>query len=266
MTDPARRIAPAKLLTVFCALLLGVILGIALPATATATATANAAPVAPVPAPALMLMSLDGVNFAEKLPHGLFDGSGLLVPRQSVSANLWIKNVASTPATLQVSIQRVTASTTEFADGIAVTASDDRTPGVRSLGTLASFQNCTVVTSVSGLATGAEVKSVITLTMADLTGTAGQSQVSSMDLANNAGDAAVPLVGPSLCEAVASPAEPGGTALPTIAFTGGGLSLTVIMTGAVLLGVGFILLGIRRRSRNRFTRNGGAAQPAGTRP
>ncbi len=258
LANPAQLGAPATLLTGFCALLLGLILGV-LPPT-----TAVAAPAAP--APALMLMSLDGVNFTEKLPRGLFDGSGLLVPRQSVSANLWIKNVASTPATLQVSIQRVTATTSEFAEGIDVTASDDRTPGVRSLGTLASFQDCTVVTSVSALATGAQVKSVITLTMADMTGTAGQSQASSMDLANNAGDSAVPLVGPSLCRAGISPAEPDGTALPAIAFTGGGPSLTLIVVSAVLFGAGFVLLSIRRRSRNRITRNGVAVQPAGMRP
>ena len=78
-----------------------------------------------------ILVSLDGANWSATLPHGLFSGAGTVVPGDSISRTLWIKNTTSSPAVLRLSRLQNMAGSSLLARSISITATG-RGTGKRS--------------------------------------------------------------------------------------------------------------------------------------
>jgi hypothetical protein len=200
---------------------------------AVASALVLGGTVAPASAAAdSVLVSRDGVTFATTLDGGLFDGAGMLIPGQSVSRSLYIRNPSGAASALRVSIRNLVSTSTVFAEGVSL-SSLDSVPGSTPVSQpLSALSPCDVVTSAASIAAGDTVKLTLTFTMADLTASVAQSDRASLDLMVAMRDAAAGAFSGSACR------DDGTLPVPLIA--GGGL----------LLGVGMFLIVARRRRQS----------------
>ena len=198
-----------------------------------------------------ILVSLDGANWSATLPHGLFSGPGTVVPRDSISRTLWIKNTTSSPAVLRLSRLQNMAGSSLLARSISITATGGETGGRSPAPQDASCVQLLPDQVVPG---GRSISTVVTLTVADLKGVEGQGQLATISLiASMSARGGV----------AASPCPPGGVTVPvvgsgqalantsgTLAFTGAGLQYPAIMIASLLTGLGlFVVLAARRRRR-----------------
>ncbi|MES2092456.1 MAG: hypothetical protein V4531_01420 [Actinomycetota bacterium] len=193
-----------------------------------------------------LLVSRDGITFAPTIGGGLFEGAGLLVPGQSVSRSLWIRNPTAAAAALRVSIRNLVSTSTEFAIGVSLTATDSvpgSRPTTRSLSTLGA---CEVLSSAPSIAAGGTVVLTLTMTMADLRAAAARSSRASLDLLVAMRDAAAGRFSGSACrDNGILLADTGG--FRTVAFTGGSVPVPLVVGGGILLGIGICLVLARRR-------------------
>lgn len=196
-----------------------------------------------------VLLSLDGTTFTPTLSSGLFDGAGLLVPGQSVSRSLWIRNPTASGSALRVSVRNLVSTSTVFADGVSL-SSLDSLPGSSPVShALSGLGACQVLSSAPSIAAGGTVKVTLTFTMADLTAAVAQTDRASLDLMIAMRDASAGAFSGSAC-------GDGGTLLAdtgtfrTVAFTGGSIPVPLIVGGGVLLGVGMCLIVARRRRQS----------------
>lgn len=193
-----------------------------------------------------VLLSRDGVTFTSALSSGLFDGAQLLVPGQSVSRSLWIRNSSSTSAALRVSIRHLVSSSSVFANGVTLSSLNSLPGSTQVSHTLSALDACEVVTSAPAIAAGGTAMLTLTFTMADLTAQAAQSDLTSLDLVVAIRDAAAGAYSGSAC-------RDDGTILAntgefrTVAFTGGSPPVPLIVGGGILLGLGMCLIVARRR-------------------
>ena len=196
-----------------------------------------------------ILVSLDGVNWSETLPLGLFSGAGAVVPGDSMSRTLWIKNTTSTPAILRLSRMQSAATSSLFARAISITATGRGTGGSSSP---PQDGPCAQLLPAQVVLAGRSTPIVVTLTVADLQGLQAQGKSATITL----------LASMSARGGVAaSPCPPGGTTVPvlgsgqalantsgSLAFTGAGLPYAAIMIASLLTGLGlFVVLAARRR-------------------
>ena len=198
-----------------------------------------------------ILVSLDGANWSATLPHGLFSGAGTVVPGDSISRTLWIKNTTSSPAVLRLSRLQNMAGSTLLARSISVTATGRETGGRSPAPQDASCVQLLPDQVVPG---GRSISTVVTLTVADLKGVEGQGQLATISLIASLG---------AVGGTAASPCPAGGTDVPVVgsgqaladtggslAFTGAGLPYPAIMIASLLSGLGlFVLIAARRRRR-----------------
>ncbi|MHC5795621.1 hypothetical protein ACVXZ4_05625 [Lacisediminihabitans sp. FW035] len=196
-----------------------------------------------------VLLSRDGITFASDLGGGLFDGAGALIPGETVSRSLWIRNPSSSPAAFRVSIRNLASTSADLANGIDLSWIDSLPGTARSSFSLSGLKACQVMSSAAAIAPGGTVKLSLTLTMADLVSTVAQSERASIDIMVAMRDAAAGSFSGSAC-------GDGGTLLAdtgtfrTVAFTGGTLPVPLIVGGGVLLGVGMCLIVARRRRQS----------------
>lgn len=198
-----------------------------------------------------ILVSLDGANWSATLPHGLFSEAGTVVPGDSISRTLWIKNTTSSPAVLRLSRLQNMAGSSLLARSISITATG-RGTGKRS--PAPPDASCVQLLPDQVVSGGRSISTVITLTVADLKGVEGQGQLATISLIASLGG-----VGGT----AASPCPAGGTDVPVVgsgqaladtggslAFTGAGLPYPAIMIASLLSGLGlFVLIAARRRRR-----------------
>jgi hypothetical protein len=217
---------------------------------ATALALALGGAVAPASAaPDTVLLSLDGTTFTPTLSSGLFDGAGMLVPGQSVSRSLWIRNPTASVSALRVSIRNLVSTSTAFADGVSL-SSVDSLPGSSPVShALSGLGACEVLSSAPSVASGDTVKLTLTFTMADLTQTVAQTDRASLDLMVAMRDGSAGAFSGPACRDVGTLLADTGT-FRTVAFTGGSLPVPLIVGGGVLLGVGMCLIVARRRRQS----------------
>ncbi|TFD54525.1 hypothetical protein E3T55_03635 [Cryobacterium frigoriphilum] len=154
-------------------------------ALALATLLALAAAAAPAAAaPIDLTLSTDGVTFSEApadlFEGGLFDDLGLLIPRGSVSATLWVKNPTARPASLRISTRDVVFSDAAFAQVVTLSTWNSRTETAAAT-TLAAVDGCRAAMPAVSLAAGEVVRLVVTFTMADATGLVGQNGFASLN-------------------------------------------------------------------------------------
>ncbi|WP_157078966.1 hypothetical protein [Herbiconiux solani] len=81
-------------------------------------ATATAA----TPMPGGAEVSVDGFRFADGLDQPLFDHPPVIVPGDTISSTLWVKNAGETPAVLRLSGTDAWSSSPVFADRLLVSA------------------------------------------------------------------------------------------------------------------------------------------------
>lgn len=205
--------------------------------------------------PVDVLVGTDGVHFSPSLAAGLFDGSGLLVPGDSVASDLWIKNPTGSAAALRVSARAVMTSSSDLADGVTLSAWNSGTDSTRSA-PLRSVAECQIIVPSQAIAPGATVKMIVRYTMADLTGVAAQNQSASLRLKVAIRDAQAGPFPPSACEddgvlVSMNPARPSVSALPgSLATTGTDFAVPLLAAGGFLVGVGLFLVAGRRRKRD----------------
>ncbi|GAA3881501.1 hypothetical protein GCM10022381_24700 [Leifsonia kafniensis] len=114
-----------------------------------------------------ILVSADGVHWSKSLGTDLFADAGLLIPKGSQSATLWVKNPTAKSAEVRLSARDVLFSSSDFATNVTIGAwnsVDDTTlstPGDK-------VSKCEVLVDSQPLAAGGILKAVVTLTMADV--------------------------------------------------------------------------------------------------
>lgn len=203
-----------------------------------------------------LLLSHDGVTFAPTLDGGLFDQFGLLVPGESKTAGLWLRNPTGNSANLRVTAQNVVIPSSAYSGGIAVSTWDSLT-GTTATGDLGTVAACEVLLSTQVVPPGGTVRMAVTFTMGDLTGTQGQGESAGMDLMVAMRDAEAGPFPDSACEdhgvliraagrssTTGAVTEPGG-----LASTGGELPASVLAAAAILIGIGSALIAGRRRTK-----------------
>jgi len=235
----------ARALVVACAAV-GLALGVG-------TAPATAAPVD-------VLLSTDGVTFSSALSEGMFDDLGLLVPGESMSSSLWVRNPTPTTTVLRVSARDLIFPSVAFAGGVTMTVWDSGTGTTRSA-TLGALARCDILVPSQPMAAGATIRLDVTFTMADLTSSVGQNQRAGLGLMVAMRDGEAGSFATSACddEGVLIASNPSTSNLSasnssrptTIAHTGTDLPVPLFIAGGLLLGVGiFLVAGRRRRERD----------------
>ncbi|MFC5929344.1 hypothetical protein D6T64_20090 [Cryobacterium melibiosiphilum] len=199
-------------------------------------------------APIDLTLSTDGVTFSETLPGGLFDDLGLLIPRGSQSATLWVKNPTDSAASLRISTRDLVVSDPVFA-GVVSLATWNSATGAAATTTLAAADGCRTLVSTGSLAAGETVRIVVTFTMADATGLTGQNGWATLNFlvtmrqdaagvrpesACDDGGVLVPVVAPT-AEGVADPGH-----RPVLPLTGVPQALPLLVLAALFVGAGVI--------------------------
>jgi LPXTG-motif cell wall-anchored protein len=231
-------------------------------AVAAAALVANAATLGLSAAPAeaaapVVLVSTDGVNYQPSLGVGLFDSAGLLVPGDTATSDLWIKNPLSTPAIVRVNVGDLATSSVELADNLQVTALDTAN-GSSVTATWSQLATCDVMVDPVTVAGGAVLRIHLTLAMLNATGVVAQLQNGSLTATIQARDAAGGAFPASTCDPAVT--DPGitdpGTTQPAathhrkvLGYTGETFPTQLLILGGVLVGIGWFLVGARRRRK-----------------
>ncbi|MGA1838008.1 hypothetical protein VD659_13870 [Herbiconiux sp. 11R-BC] len=215
--------------------------------------TAPAAPrppvegvVASVPAEGIQV-SLDGVDFRDPLSRPLFAGAPVVVPGDSMSASLWVRNAGASPATVRLSGTDAWSTSAELAAALLVSAG---APGARAAEALplGAASGCALLLTGPVLEPGSSVALTVTVAFSpDARGREAQDARAGLDFvaalrdpadgagpsADCAGGAVVPAFPGGGDEGLAAPGIRSGA----IASTGLPVAL-VTLVAAALLGAG----------------------------
>lgn len=205
-------------------------------------------------APGDILVSTDGITFTPTLASPLFNGIGLIVPGDTITASVWIKNNTATTNLLRVTAANIVVSSVGYASALTLEGSSVPGSGTTTA-TISQLQSgCPAIIPMRQVAAGGVVKVTVALTFdSTISGTLLQNESADLDLraamwqdptlvpANACDDIGVPL---SLTTLAFDP--PNGE----IAFTGGGSDTLALTIAAGLLGVGLFLIVARRRKRS----------------
>ncbi|MCU1558724.1 MAG: cell wall anchor protein [Microbacteriaceae bacterium] len=198
-----------------------------------------------------VLLSRDGVHYSTSLDGGLFDGAAVLVPGQSMSVDLWVKNPTATPGSIRVSVHSLSSSSAGFANGVTLGAANSTSFATSSIETLADLHPCDVLTSVPTIGANEAVRVTLTLTMSDLIGRVAQADHAGLDLLVSIKDAAAGPFAPSACNDDGVLVATGNGHFTTVAYTGTELPVPLIVAAGLMLGVGVFLVSRRRRREDR---------------
>jgi LPXTG-motif cell wall-anchored protein len=199
-------------------------------------------------APPEILVSTDGVNFAPATAVDLFDDLDLIVPGDTMDAQLWIRNNSPTPALVRVAVTGLTVSSPVF--GSAVTLSSTLNASSYA-STISALTDCDVVVQTQTVGAGNTVRVDFEVSMASAaSGLTGQGGTGSLGFIATAHDpAAGPFPTSDGCTAAAAP-RPGASG--SLAWTGSEIMPTVFVAVA-LLGLGLLFTLLRRRRRDDHT-------------
>jgi len=195
-----------------------------------------------------ILVSDDGVTFTPQLTTGLFTGLGLLVPEESISASLWVRNPSTTDGSMRLSVADLVTTSEVFTQNVTLTA-------VSGTGawtwTLADLTACNNVIPSLPIRAGETVRIDMTVTMLDVDGQTAQDESAQLGMAVDVRDARSPF--PTEPCAQPGQVDPTPTPDPGPDTPDGGLSdtgarvLSFAVISAGLLGLGFFLVFWRRR-------------------
>ena len=206
-----------------------------------------AAAVSPV-----VLVSTDGVTYQPSLTVGLFDNAGLLVPGDTASSELWIKNPTTSPATVRVNIGDVSTSSVELADNMRLTAVNTAN-GSTLTATWSELAQCDIMVQPVTIAGGAVIRIDLTLAMLNAPGMIAQHQDGSLTADVSMRDAAAGSFPISTCDpGTTTPAQvdpAAGHPHRVLGYTGETFPTGILLLGSLLVGVGWFLVVARRRRR-----------------
>lgn len=203
--------------------------------------------------------SSDGSRWSPTPPVALYGDGIALVPGTAATSTVWVRNATADPGILVAAITDITASSADAARGFGVTTADSSGAGLART-EVGALTNCAHVVPTRVLGAGASVPITMTVDLsAAVTGDEAQNDHVSFALRVGLTDAAAGAGGVSGCPAVSveipseaeaeAEAEPeSSTALPT---TGGRFGFTVLVGGLLAGGLGWSLLFLARRSRQR---------------
>ena len=149
--------------------------------TAVATAVALALlPALPAAAADEVQLSTDGTSWASTLSAPLFDSADDMVPRESVSETLWVRNASTTEVALRLTLESGTWSDADYANALTVSAT--ATGGTGSSVVASAPGSCRLLLTGVRLAPGASAPVTVTLALGDLTDRLGQDATASLTL------------------------------------------------------------------------------------
>lgn len=151
----------------------------------TASAPANAAD-------QVLLVSADGTNFSSALPHPLFSQDLRLVPHDSLSKNLWVRNTGTQAGRLRVAMLDATSDNADLAAAFSVSIVESGGRGLSTPSTIADAQPCTVLLSDIIVQPGQTLKVVVRASVANLDGRKGANGRVSFSFRAALSDPAVP--------------------------------------------------------------------------
>jgi LPXTG-motif cell wall-anchored protein len=231
-----------------------------------ATAAMNGLPATPASAAPsttpIVLVSTDGVSYEPALAVGLFADAGLLVPGDTSTSDLWIKNPISTPATIRVNVGDILSSSAELGDNMRLTAVDTSN-GSTVTATWSELAACDVMVLPVTIPGGAVLHVELALAMMNAPGLVAQHQTGSLTADIQMRDAAAGSFPASTCDPnVTDPGTTGpgttspGTTEPAqtqprkiLGYTGETFPTQLLLLGGALVGVGWFLVVARRRHK-----------------
>jgi len=205
----------------------------------------------------VVLVSTDGVTYLPSLLVGLFDDAGLMVPGDTDTSALWIKNPTASPATVRVNIGDVSTSSVDLANNMRLTAVNTAN-GSTITATWNELTQCDIMVQPVTIAAGAVIRIDLTLAMMNAPGLVAQNQDGSLTADISMKDAAAGSFPVSTCDpGTTAPAqtEPAGTQPRKIlGSTGETFPTQLLLLGSILVGVGWFLIVARRRRRRETQR------------
>jgi hypothetical protein len=228
-------------------------------AVACAAALVMVAPMASAASPAdaatgAILVSEDGANFSTNLASGLFSRTGQLMPGDTVTRTLYVKNASSVAGVLRIS-RYSPALSSPFARAVSLSS----TLGIPITSSEAdgATVGCIRVVSDLPLAVGQSIAVPIILKVGSFNGATAKNETADIDLFVSMSDPAGPVLASPQCGdgGITIPASDNSStassgAHGSLAFTGTTMLYSSIMIGSVFLGLGlFVFIAGRRRRR-----------------
>lgn len=208
--------------------------------------------------------SSDGISWSSTPPAALFPAGIALVPGDSISATLWVRNATKTPGVFVAALRNEQADSAEAAFGFGLNSSTDDTAALPrtafdELGTCAHLVPARVLTG------GEKLAIIITVDLdSSLTGSQAQNDRISFDVWFGLSDAAAMAVPPNgicpLNSTIVPAVLSSGSALagsvsanssPHLSGTGGEIALAAILVAVALGGAGWLLMLLTRRARKK---------------
>lgn len=194
------------------------------------------------------MSSLDGVTWGNSLPTGLFDGLGRLVPGDSATRTLWVRNTAQVDGLLRISLRETVSSSTALGSALRISAANAPADFRVASGAVGG---CTQLLPDQILASGESVAVPITMEVMQLTGLDGQDATASITLLAVISDPAAGAFAPIACPSNGVTIGD-GAGLSDLASTGASTVPTLLIMASALLGAGlFLVLAIRRNKKKR---------------
>jgi hypothetical protein len=191
-----------------------------------------------------ILVSSDGVTFTSLLSESLFDELAFLVPTESTTSELWVKNPTDFPASVRISLEDVDLGPGVFADNLTLTALVENSGSTRSA-TLRELDRCSVLVNSEPLAGSATLRVRFTATLGDLPELSGQNESTPIVLRIDMRDPQAGGFPDSPCTGGSSTAAT-PVAERSMAGTGTDASMP-LTTGGLMLVSGILVLIARRR-------------------
>lgn len=201
-----------------------------------------------------ILVSDDGVTFAPTLTDGLFDGLGLLVPGESISTSLWVRNPSSTDGSLRLTVEDLVTPSQAFADNVTLSADVGNFIWTWSL---AELEACGTVVPTLAIGAGDTVRIDLTAALGDVTGLDAQNESANVGISVMVRDAVSPFPNEPCLQAPVDPTDPddgdgdngGGGSDGGLSGTGADVAAT-LWAAVILLAGGFLIVFARRRRRD----------------
>ena len=191
-----------------------------------------------------ILVSTDGVNFMPATAVDLFDDLDLIVPGDTMDAQLWIQNNSSTPALVRVAITGLAVSSPVFGTAVTLSSTLNAASYESSIGALT---NCQVVVQPQTVSAGDTVRVDFEVSMESATsGLTAQGGSGDLGFIATAHD---PAAGPFPTTNGCTAAAAGSGARGSLAWTGSEIMPTIFVAVA-LLGLGLLFTLLRRRRRS----------------
>ncbi len=141
---------------------------------------AHAAPAAATGAGHSIQFSDDGITWSNSYTRALFGGV-LLVPGGSADRALYVKNNSADPAALRVTLYGVAATDTDLAGAMSISTSTPSLPG--GVVAITDARPCATLSDGQVLAAGQGIRLDNVASLADLTGSIGQTHQVSFKIA-----------------------------------------------------------------------------------